>query len=92
MPINKAKYGFKPHFYRRNNMGKMDSMKGIPSTTGAKAPAGATSSDKTGERMEKKVGGVAMGMQDATGKDKQFNTGRTAGVCYEHKRGDCNPC
>jgi hypothetical protein len=42
--------------------------------------------------MEKKVGGVAMGMQDATGKDKQFNTGKTAGVCYEHKRGDCNPC
>jgi hypothetical protein len=92
MPINEAKYGFKSHFYRRNNMGKMDSMKGIPSTTGAKAPAGATSSDKTGERMEKKVGGVAMGMQDATGKDKQFNTGKTAGVCYEHKRGDCNPC
>ena len=52
-------------------------MKGIPSVTGAKAPAGATSSDKTGERMEKKVGGVAMGMQDATGKDKQFNTGKT---------------
>ena len=73
-------------------MGKMDSMKGIPSTTGAKAPASATSSDKTGERMEKKVGGVAMGMQDATGKDKQFNTGKTAGICYEHKRGDCNPC
>ena len=73
-------------------MGKMDSMKGIPSTTGAKAPAGATSSDKTGERMEKKVGGFAMGMQDATGKDKQFNTGKTAGICYEHKRGDCNPC
>jgi hypothetical protein len=92
MPINEAKYGFKSHFYRRNNMGKMDSMKGIPSTTGAKAPAGATSSDKTGERMEKKVGGVAMGMQDATGKDKQFNTGKTAGICYEHKRGDCNPC
>jgi hypothetical protein len=92
MPINEAKYGFKSHFYRRNNMGKMDSMKGIPSTTGAKAPAGATSSDKTGERMEKKVGGVAMGMQDVTGKDKQFNTGKTAGICYEHKRGDCNPC
>jgi hypothetical protein len=68
-------------------MGKMDSMKGIPSTTGAKAPAGATSSDKTGERMERKTGGVAMGMQDATGKDKLLNTGKTAGICYEHKRG-----
>ena len=70
-------------------MGKMDSMKGVPSVTGAKAPAGATSSDKTGERQERKTGGVAMGMADATGKDKLFNTGRTAGICYEHKRGDC---
>jgi hypothetical protein len=73
-------------------MGKMDSMKGIPSVTGAKAPAGATSSDKTGERMGKKDGGVGMGMKDAVGKDKLFNTGRTAGICYEHKRGDCSPC
>ncbi len=70
----------------------MDSMKGIPSVTGAKAPAGATSSDKTGERMGKKDGGVGMGMKDAVGKDKLFNTGRTAGICYEHKRGDCSPC
>lgn len=67
-------------------MGKMDSMKGVPSTTGAKAPAGATASDKSGERMEKLVGGVAMGKMDATGKDSQFNTGRTAGICYEHTR------
>jgi hypothetical protein len=73
-------------------MGKMDSMKGIPSVTGAKAPAGAISSDKTGERMGKKDGGVGMGMKDAVGKDKLFNTGRTAGICYEHKRGDCSPC
>ena len=65
----------------------MDSMKGVPSTTGAKAPAGATSSDKTGERMERKTGGVAMGMEDGVGKDKLFNTGKTAGVCYTHKRG-----
>jgi len=70
----------------------MDSMKGMPSTTGATAPAGAASSDKSGERMGKKVGGVGMGKEDATGKDKQFNTGKTAGICYEHKRGDCNPC
>ena len=65
----------------------MDSMKGIPSTTGAKAPVAAASSDKTGERMERKVGGVGMGMEDATGKDKKFDTGRTAGICYTHKRG-----
>jgi hypothetical protein len=54
-------------------------------TTGAKIPA-ATSSDKSGEKMEKIKGGVAMGMADAIGSDKLFNTGRTAGICYEHKR------
>jgi hypothetical protein len=68
-------------------MGKMDSMKGVPSTTGATAPKGATSSDKTGERMEKLRGGVAMGKEDAMGSDKNFNTGKTSGVCYSHKRG-----
>lgn len=68
-------------------MGKMDSMKGVPSTTGATAPKGATSSDKTGERMEKMRGGVAMGKEDAMGSDKNFNTGKTSGVCYSHKRG-----
>lgn len=67
-------------------MGKMDSMKGVPSTTGAKAPAGATSSDSTGERHEGMRGGVAMGKMDGIGKDAQFNTGRTAGICYEHDR------
>jgi hypothetical protein len=56
-------------------------------TQGAKIPA-ATSSDKSGERMEKMKGGVAMGKEDATGSDKLFNTGRTAGVCYDHKRCD----
>jgi len=68
-------------------MGKMDSMAGMPSTTGANAPAKATSSDKTGERMGKKDGGVGMGIKDAVGADKLFNTGKTAGVCYSHKRG-----
>lgn len=63
-------------------MGKMDSSKGVPSTTGAKAPMGATSSDRSGERMEKMRGGVAMGMEDKIGADKQFNTGRTSGICY----------
>ena len=63
-------------------MGKMDSSKGIPSVTGAKAPMGATSSDRSGERMEKMRGGVAMGKEDAVGADKQFNTGKTAGICY----------
>lgn len=63
-------------------MGKMDSNKGIASTTGAKAPMGATSSDRSGERKEGLRGGVAMGKEDMTGADKQFNTGKTAGVCY----------
>ena len=61
-------------------------MKGVPSTTGATSPKGVDSSDSTGERMGKIVGGVAMGKEDMTGADKQFNTGRTAGVCYTHTR------
>jgi hypothetical protein len=57
--------------------------------TSAKAPAGATASDKTGERSERLKGGVAMGKMDATGADKKFDTGRTAGVCYTHQRYTC---
>jgi hypothetical protein len=73
-------------------MGKMDSMKGVPSTTGATAPKGATSADTSGERKGKLVGGVAMGKEDMVGKDSQFNTGRTQGVCYEHTRSDYKQC
>ena len=62
-------------------MGKMDT-KIAKSTTGATAPKGATSSDKSGERMGKLVGGVAMGKEDKTGADKLFNTGKTDGICY----------
>lgn len=54
--------------------------------TSAKAPAGATSSDNKGERREKMRGGVAMGKEDECGADKQFNTGRTEGICYTHER------
>jgi len=64
----------------------MDSMKGVPSTTGATSPKGVDSSDSTGERMGKIVGGVAMGKEDMTGADKLFNTGRTEGICYTHTR------
>lgn len=68
-------------------MGKMDSSKGVPSVTGAKAPKGATSSDMSGERKEKIVGGVAMGKEDKTaGMEGEFNTGRTSGICYTHDR------
>jgi hypothetical protein len=27
-----------------------------------------------------------MGKEDAVGMDKEFNTGRTQGICYTHKR------
>ena len=68
-------------------MGKMDSNKGVKSVTGATPPKGATSSDMSGERKGKIVGGVAMGKEDKTaGMEGEFNTGRTAGVCYSHDR------
>ena len=73
-------------------MGKMDSMKGVPSTTGATPPKGANAADTSGERKGKLVGGVAMGKEDMVGKDSQFNTGRTQGVCYEHTRSDYKKC
>ena len=67
-------------------MGKMDSMKGTKGMTGAKEPKGASMADMSGERKGKIVGGVAMGKEDMTGMDKEFNTGKTAGVCYTHSR------
>ena len=68
-------------------MGKMDTMM-AKSTTGATPPKGATSSDRTGERMEKMRGGVAMGKEDKMGADKLFNTGKTDGVCYTKVRSE----
>ena len=68
-------------------MGIMDSMKGAKGASGEKLPKGATSSDMSGERKAKSMrGGVAMGKEDAIGSDKEFNTGRTEGICYEHKK------
>jgi hypothetical protein len=68
-------------------MGMKDKEKFTPGRTGEKVPMGALSSDTTGERKGKLVGGVAMGKEDKTaGMEGEFNTGRTAGVCYEHKR------
>ena len=68
-------------------MGKMDSEKFKSGMSGEKMPKGVLSSDTSGERMGKIKGGVAMGKEDKTaGMEGQFNTGRTAGVCYEHKR------
>jgi len=63
-----------------------NSTAGIPAK-GVVVPKGASKADMSGERMEKTHrGGVAMGKEDAIGSDKELNTGRTAGVCYEHKR------
>ena len=65
----------------------MDSMKGAKGASGEKLPKGATSSDMSGERKSKSMrSGVAMGKEDAIGSDKEFNTGRTEGICYEHKK------
>jgi hypothetical protein len=63
-----------------------NSTAGVPAK-GVVVPKGAAKADMSGERMEKTHrGGVAMGKEDAIGSDKEFNTGRTAGVCYDHKR------
>jgi len=67
-------------------MGIMD-YKATKGASGEKEPKGATSSDRTGERKAKSMrGGVAMGKEDMIGADKLFNTGRTEGICYEHKK------
>jgi hypothetical protein len=50
-------------------------------------PKGVLSSDTSGERKGKIVGGVGMGKEDKTaGMEGEFNTGRTAGTCYTHDR------
>ena len=68
-----------------------NSTAGIPAK-GVVVPKGAGKADMSGERMEKSHrGGVAMGKEDAIGKDGEFNTGRTAGICYEHKRTPYGP-
>jgi len=67
-------------------MANPNSTAGIPAK-GVVVPKGAGKADMSGERMEKSHrGGVAMGKEDKIGADKEFNTGRTAGVCYEHQR------
>lgn len=52
----------------------------------AKMPGGASASDNTGERMERKVNGVAMGKADAMGHNSKYDGGRCKGVCYTHER------
>ena len=62
-----------------------NSTAGIPAK-GVVVPKGAGKADMSGERKEALRGGVAMGKEDAIGSDKEFNTGRTHGICYDHKR------
>jgi len=63
-----------------------NSTAGVPAK-GVVVPKGAGKADMSGERMEKSHrGGVAMGKEDEIGADKEFNTGRTEGICYDHKR------
>ena len=66
-------------------MGKMDSMKGVPSVTGAKAPKGASSSDMSGERKMPLKGGIAMGKMDSLGSRPMSHAGN-----FEGKLGEMN--
>jgi len=71
---------------------------GVPSTTGAKAPKGATSSDTSGERKRPIEGGVGMGRMDGIGLREASHMGMHDGrkgelkgessekVVYDHKR------
>lgn len=71
---------------------------GVPSTTGAKAPKAAESSDRTGMQRQKIVGGVAVGKADGMGSRDESHKGHQDGrmgemkgyvgekVVYEHMR------
>lgn len=63
-----------------------DPMVGAKSSTGIKTPKGATSADTGGENKPVIIGGVAMGKTEADCDYTDLNTGRTKGICYEHKR------
>ncbi len=65
---------------------------GTKGETGEKLPK-AGKADLSGERSEKKINGVGMGKEDATGERNagsketgEYNTGRSEGVCYSHNR------
>jgi len=66
-------------------MANPNSTAGIPAK-GVVVPKSAGKADMSGERKGRIVGGVAEGKEDKIGKDSEFNTGRTAGVCYNHER------
>jgi len=77
---------------------KADRTTGVPSTTGAKAPKRADSSDTTGERKMPIAGGVGQGMADSIGMRESSHMGKQDGrlgeckghmgesCVYDHKR------
>ena len=66
-------------------MGMMDK-RAAKGQSGEKEPKGVDRADRASERKESLKGGVAMGKEDMTGADNQFNSGKTEGVCYSHDR------
>lgn len=54
--------------------------------THAKMSKNPAAADESGERRGRIVNEVAMGKEDGLGKNHQYNTGRTEGVCYTHDR------
>ena len=72
--------------------------KGERGETGEREPKKAKASDSSGERKERMVAGVAMGMKDSLGARDgkhagkhegdvgEFNEGRKESVCYHHSR------
>lgn len=61
--------------------------RGEKDETGEREPKGSKARDAGGERSGRLVNGVAMGKADGGAKKSdQFNTGRTEGICYEHKK------
>lgn len=51
-----------------------------------KLPKGEDKADTGGEQPSKKIRAGALGKTEAAEDDRQFNTGRTAGICYNHTR------
>jgi hypothetical protein len=71
---------------QKGNKMNQNSTKTTKGSTGEVMPKSASKADTKNERHEKMKGGVAMGKEDGLGKDSQFNTGRTSGICYSHER------
>lgn len=76
-------------------MNQPGTQKGVRHETGEHEPKGVTSRDRTGERKERMVAGVAMGQADGVTRDGvgkheghmgEFNSGTKEGDCYSHKR------